>query len=226
MVVLIPARGGSKGLPKKNITLLDGKPLIVYSIECALACCSVSDVYVSTDCENIKRISEEAGAKVPFIRPSHLASDDSLAIDTYLHFINYFEEELNVTLNSIIILLPTSPLRKFSHIEGAIELFCVNDADSVISYTRESHPISWHREIDENNKIKDVNNLSLKNRQDENLTYYPNGSIYIFKSKLLKLRKYYSKNSYAYLMDRKFSVDIDYKEDFEYVEYLINKNGT
>ncbi len=224
MIALIPARGGSKGLPGKNIMKLNGVPLIGHTIIQAQKSNFISDVYVSTDCENIKRVAEEYGAKVPFLRPSELASDSSLAVDTYNHFIDYYEGFSGVKLGEIMILLPTSPLRNFNHINEAIELFFDKSADSVISFTKEHHPISWHKIIDKNLKIINFP-TKLKNRQEENVTYYPNGSIFIFKTNLLKTNTYYTDNSYGYIMERRFSVDIDSIEDFEYAEFLISRYG-
>lgn len=225
MIALIPARGGSKGLPGKNLMKLGGVPLIVHSINAAKKSESISEVFVSTDSEEIKQVAEKAGAKVPFLRPKELATDSAVAIDTYLHFINFYKENIDVNLENLVVLLPTSPLRSAVHIEGAIKLFREKNPDSVISFTKEFHPISWHKELDEDFKIKSDFFSNLKNRQDESVTYFPNGSIYIFKVGLLKLRSYYSQNSYAYLMEKRFSVDIDDADDFEYAQFLISKYG-
>lgn len=224
MIVLIPARGGSKGLPEKNIKLLCGKPLIAYSIEAALRSNYITDVFVSTDCQEIKKIAESYGAKVPFLRPNNLATDESLAIDTYLHFVEFYENVKGLKLESLLILLPTAPLRNENHIDEALNLFYTKKADSVVSFAKEHHPISWHKVLDYEFRIID-HDIELKNRQQEFVTYFPNGSIFIFKTELLKQYKYYSKNSFAYLMDRNFSIDIDSIDDFEYAEYLISKYG-
>lgn len=222
MVVLIPARGGSKGLPNKNIKSLCGKELIAYSIEEALNSKYVSDVFVSTDCYKIKEVAERYGAIVPFLRPDFLASDTSLAIDTYNHFIDYYNMKNDKSIENLMVLLPTSPLRKTKNIDKAVELFLSKNADSVVSYCKEHHPISWHKYIDNDNRIINFKS-ELKNRQDEKVSYYPNGSIFIFKTHILKQMMYYTEKSYAYVMDRRNSVDIDTIEDFEYAEFLIKK---
>lgn len=224
MIAIIPARGGSKGLPGKNVKLLSGKPLIAYTIEAALASKLISRVIVSTEDPHIAEIAIKYGAEVPFLRPKHLADDNSIAVDTYLYTIHRICKDKNSLVKSIIVLQPTSPLRTSNDIDNAIELFKANNADSVISYTKEQHPISWHKYIDSNQRIISISHEKLHNRQDLQETYYPNGAIFIFKYEMLVSRKYYSENSYAYIMSRSRSIDIDYIDDFEYAEFLISKN--
>ncbi|WP_163514112.1 acylneuraminate cytidylyltransferase family protein [Gelidibacter japonicus] len=224
MIVIIPARGDSKGLPGKNVKLLSGKPLIAYTIEAALASKLVSRVIVSTDDSNIAEVAKKYGAEVPFLRPKYLAEDDSLAVDTYLYTINRICKEESIIVENLIVLQPTSPLRTSHDIDNAIKLFKINNADSVISYTQEMHPISWHKNIDSDQRIISLPNEKLQNRQDLQPTYYPNGAIYIFKFELLKSKTYYTENSFAYIMPRNRSIDIDYIDDFEYAEFLILKN--
>lgn len=224
MIVIIPARGDSKGLPGKNVKLLSGKPLIAYTIEAALASKLVSRVIVSTDDSNIVEVAKKYGAEVPFLRPKYLAEDDSLAVDTYLYTINRICKEESIIVENLIVLQPTSPLRTSHDIDNAIKLFKINNADSVISYTQEMHPISWHKNIDSDQRIISLPNEKLQNRQDLQPTYYPNGAIYIFKFELLKSKTYYTENSFAYIMPRNRSIDIDYIDDFEYAEFLILKN--
>src|SRR5688572_1348419 len=117
MLALIPARGGSKGLPGKNLKILGNKPLIHYSIEAALRAKSVSEVIVSTDDNEIADHARKAGAAVPFLRPAELATDESPAIETYLYTLERLEKDRNTTINEIIILLPTCPLRTHQDID-------------------------------------------------------------------------------------------------------------
>lgn len=224
MLALIPARGGSKGLPGKNIKLLHQQPLIAYSIAAALECPSVTRVIVSTDNAEIAQIAQKYGAEVPFLRPQHLATDTSTSLETYLFTLSELEKTENYPCEDILILQPTSPLRTALHIQEAIELFKAKNADSVVSYCQEHHPIFWHKYVNENGQFAEVfNEGNIQNRQELKPTYYPNGAIYIFKTQLLKQGIYYTENSYAYLMDKKFSVDIDTEEDFEFASYLIEK---
>jgi len=222
MIALIPARVGSKGLPGKNTKLLLGKPLIAYAIESALNSKYIKEVYVSTDDEEIAEISKKYGAKVPFLRPAHLASDEALAVDTYIFMLDKWQESGQI-VDSFVILQPTSPLRTSENIDEAIELFQTKNASSVISYTEENHPISWHKFINDDLTFSPIFEEELLNRQQIRKTYYPNGALFIFKADLIRQRKYYDKNSCAYLMPRKNAVDIDTLDDFEYAEFLLTK---
>jgi N-acylneuraminate cytidylyltransferase/CMP-N,N'-diacetyllegionaminic acid synthase len=121
------------------------------------------------------------------------------------------------------VLLPTCPLRTAADIDKAVDLFHAKSADSLIAFTKEHHPIAWHRYVDEDGRIGEAEESVLANRQDVRPTYYPNGSIYVFRTNLLRSRKYYTSNSYAYIMPRDRSVDIDTLEDFEYAEFLLRR---
>lgn len=224
MLAIIPARGGSKGLPGKNIRMLKGKPLIAYTIEAALASQYITRVIVSTDDEEIAKISIQYGAECPFMRPKYLASDESLGIDAIKYTIEKIEENENLKIDRFIILQPTSPLRTTRDIDNSIELFNSKDADSVISYCKESHPIKWHKYIDAEGNFENIFEDKIKNRQDERPSYYPNGAIFIFKRKILLHNSYYTDRSFPYIMDRTKSVDIDDMDDFNYAEFLLGKN--
>jgi len=224
MIVLIPARGGSKGLPDKNIKLLLGKPLIAYTIEAALNSSKIEEVYVSTDDVKIAKIAKEYGAKVPFLRPVKLAQDNSKAIDTYLFMLDKWKEA-GEDVNEFMVLQPTSPLKTTGDIDEAISLFYEKNADSVVSYTKEAHPITWHKYINEDLSFSSIFEDNIKNRQENRVSYYPNGAIYIFKSNIIKNKKYFSEKSFAYIMERNNSVDIDYIEDFEYAAFLLNQKS-
>lgn len=223
LLAIIPARGGSKGLPGKNIKILHGKPLIAYTIAEAKKSKYINEIHVSSDDSAILAVAEEYGVKTKFVRPKELASDTSAAIDTYLYCIEKYNTEFNIFFDAIIVLQPTSPLRTVADIDESIELFMNKKADSVISYTEENHPISWNKYIDEDGKILplfgDINDT--KNRQEYSKSYYPNGSVYVFKVDLLKKRQYFSEKTFAYIMPRNRSVDIDTADDFDYVEFLL-----
>ena len=225
MLAIIPARGGSKGLPGKNIKLLNGKPLIAYTIEAAMAAKKISRIIVSTDNRQIAKVAMDYGAESPFLRPEHLATDTALSIDIYDYTLSEIEKQEAVKIEKFMVLQPTSPLRTAEDIDNAIELFNIKSADSVISYCQEYHPIKWHRYVTNEGKLKNIFEETLNNRQEERPSYFPNGAIYIIKRDLIKKRSYISDNSYAYIMDKKKSIDIDTIEDFEYAEFLLkNKN--
>lgn len=223
MLAIIPARGGSKGLPGKNIKCLNGKPMIAYTIEAALQSSQISRVIVSTDCEDIAKQAIEYGAEVPFFRPKELASDQSLAIDTYLYMFDRLKEGKYEHGGVMVVLLPTCPLRNSVDVDAAIDLFKAKNADSVISYTREKHPVSWHRFIDDEGRLHTIFPERMSNRQDEKVSYYPNGAIFVFTEDLLRQGKYYSDMSYSYLMPGDRSVDVDTLEDFQYAEFLMGR---
>ena len=225
MIALIPARGGSKGLPGKNILPFNGKALIEYTINLAKESGSIRDVFVTTDSKDIADVAKKAGAKIPFLRPAELASDTSLAIDTYLHFIQYYEDKIQ-NLDEIMVLLPTSPLREMEDIESGIEIFKNKNADSVISCVKMGHPLSWIRNIDKDGRLTTIFDATIKNRQDDNVMYVPNGSIYIFKTSILKQKKYYTDNTYALEMPRERSVDIDTELDFYLAEKLYERKNS
>lgn len=223
MIAIIPARGGSKGLPGKNIKLLNNKPLIAYTIEAALNSKKISRVIVSTDDSTIAKVAKDYGAEVPFLRPDFLATDTALALDNYIYTINRLNEKEENKIKEFVVLQPTSPLRTTLDIENAIHLFEEKNAESVISYTENIHPLHWNKKINKDLTFSDIFDAKLANRQDFETTYLPNGAIYVFKFELIKSGKYYSKKSFAYIMQRTNSVDIDTIEDFEYAEFLLNK---
>lgn len=223
MISIIPARGGSKGLPGKNILPLCGKPMIAYTIEAAKQSKYIDRVIVSTDDQKIAEIALQYGAEVPFLRPDFLASDTAQAVDNYIYTIERLSKEWNTPIEEFVVLQPTSPLRIAEDIDGAIEMFMEKKADSVISYTPEAHPVRWHKYLDENNAFIDIFDTTIANRQDLKTSYYPNGAVYVFRFSMIKERKYYTDKSYGFVMPRVRSVDIDYKEDFDYVEFLMSR---
>ncbi|MBV1952753.1 MAG: acylneuraminate cytidylyltransferase family protein [Cycloclasticus sp.] len=223
MIAIIPARGGSKGLPGKNIKELHGKPLIAYTIEAACKSKYITEVIVSTDDPEIYEVALSLGVKDTFLRPKELAEDSSLAVDNYLYTLDRLHMEHGLDTASFVVLQPTSPLRTAADIDSAIELFRIKSADSVVSYCEECHPLSWHKYVMPDGRFENIFEESLKNRQDTRPTVFPNGAIYIFQYDLIKRRLYYSENSYCYLMPRNRSVDIDTIEDFEYAGFLMGK---
>jgi CMP-N,N'-diacetyllegionaminic acid synthase len=218
MIALIPARGGSKSLPNKNILDLAGKPMIAYTIEAALSAKSINRVIVSTDSEKIANISKEYGAEIPFMRPKDLAEDHSYSIDTYIYTINKINEQSDTIIDEFVVLLPTSPFRTGKHIDEAIDYFYKTNADSIISIEKLDRPLEWMLEIDKDEilKLKYNQTLLQGNRQYATKLFAPNGAIYILRNSLLiKNRSYYSEKTKGYIMDKISSIDVDEPEDFE-----------
>ena len=225
MIAIIPARGGSKGLNKKNIRELGGKPLIHWTIKAAIEAEGIDRVILSTDDTEIAELCKTTGVEIPFMRPDSLAQDDSLAIDNYIYTMEKLINEFHYEKDEFIVLLPTTPFRNANDIEDAISIFYKNKADSVISCCKLSHPINWTFSVNQFGLIK-KKSYELKNRQDEEMKYLPNGGIFILKYSLIKkYYSYYSDNTYAYIMPRERSVDIDTESDFEYAEYLLFKEN-
>jgi N-acylneuraminate cytidylyltransferase/CMP-N,N'-diacetyllegionaminic acid synthase len=226
MLAIIPARGGSKGLPKKNIKNFGSLPLICHTIKAALSSTLIDRVVVSTEDSEIASIARDFGAEVPFMRPLNLANEFSIAIDTYLHAVDKIAKESSKAVESFVALLPTAPLRTSNDIDESIKIFNAKGADSVISVVESSTPLDWYKKITNNgvlqNYFPEFN--VLKNRQDHEKTYIPNGAIYVFRTERLRLtRKYYNKKTYPYIMPSERSVDIDNLTDFEWAQYLYYK---
>ena len=151
IVAVIPARGGSKRLPRKNIIDLNGKSLIAYTIEAALKSKYINKVIVSTEDKEIAEVAEKFGAKVPFIRPAKLASDTASTLGVLKHAVTFIEKEENKKIDIVITLQPTSPLRTVHHIDESIEKFLKNNFDSLVSIKSTKYPAQWLMKSKDNN---------------------------------------------------------------------------
>lgn len=227
MIAIIPARGGSKGLPGKNIRKLYGKPLIAYTIEAALKAKSIDRVIVTTDSHEIADVARKFGAEVPFIRPAELATDYSNARDVYIHAIDHISENNGGVIDKFMVLLPTAPFRNERHIEEAIEQFYQKNATTLISVKEAPIPATWYLNKDKNDYINNAgfgSGDAVSNRQVNDKYFIPNGAIYILDYMLLKKQKtYYCDKTVGYVMPEDVSVDIDTLSDFEYAEFLLGK---
>lgn len=227
MLAIIPARGGSKGLSGKNIKILNGKPLIAYTIEAAKKASSIDRVLVTTDSREIADVAKRYGAEVPFLRPAYLAEDTSKAQDAYIHAVEYMRDEEGVDISKFMVLLPTTPFRDEKHIDEAVKRFKRSKADTLISIRKVETPASWMLNKDEQDRIVNCGfdeEFSSGNRQGNIVHYVPNGAIYILDYELLKTKfTYYSNNTIGYEMCQVDSVDIDNIDDFEYAKYLMGR---
>ncbi|MCR5416403.1 MAG: acylneuraminate cytidylyltransferase family protein [Pseudobutyrivibrio sp.] len=227
MIAFIPARGGSKGVPGKNIKEICGKPLIAWTIEAAQKAEGVDRVIVTTDDEAIAKVAKEYGAEVPFMRPAELSSDTASAIDVYLHATEFVMNETGEKLEKFMVLLPTVPLRNEHHIDEAIAQFKKDEATTLISFAEAEVPASWYHSLDENGRVHNAGfgqGITMTNRQNNETYIVPNGAIYILDYDLLKnKRTYYCDNTVAYVMKREDSIDIDYPIDFEFAKCLMEK---
>lgn len=219
-LAIIPARGGSKRLPRKNILDLNGKPLISWTIEAALKSKYITKTIVTSDDDEILDIAQKYGSDI-IKRPADLASDTASSFDAIEHTILKQKEQYDY----IILLQPTSPLRTHKHIDEAIELLLEKNADAVISVCEVEHPIQWTMSLDENLNMNNfVKNIDTRRSQDQKTHYRLNGSIYIIKTnKLLNKKTFFlTKKTYAYIMDKKYSIDIDDEFDFKLAECLVS----
>lgn len=224
VLAVIPARKGSKRLPKKNTMSLAGKPLISYTIEAAINSQFVDNVVVSTDCEDIAKVAIDSGASVPFMRPSTLADDTSTSIDVVINVVEELEK-IGSAYDVVILLQPTSPLRCAADIDGAFSLFDKNNADAVVSVCEVEHPPLWTNTLPENMSLDGFLSSDVLNKRSQDLPPYfrINGAIYIIRNKKLKEGKTFFPNqkSYAYIMQVERSVDIDTLTDFKFAQLLI-----
>lgn len=221
-LAIIPARSGSKGLKNKNIKELNGKPMLAYSIEAALKSSIFDDIIVSTDSKNYADIAINHGASVPFLRPKYLSTDEATTNDVIVY--NLLElEKAGKAYDYFMVLQPTSPLRQAEDIVGAINLLFEKNANSVISVCEAEHSPLYMNKLDETLSLEQFLTKDTKTRRQELPTYYRlNGAIYLCKvNYFLKYKDLYKEKSYAYIMNRRNSVDVDDKFDFEMVENLI-----
>ena len=221
---LIPARKGSKGIPKKNVKLLNGKPLIAYTIEYALQLAERENICISTDDPEVIEIAKSYNLSVPFVRPDHLAEDNATSYDVIRHAIDFYEDKGKV-FDSIILLQPTSPFRKKEHLENAIKHF-TNDVEAVFSVSiTKSNPYHVLFEEDENGYLQKSKELGISRRQDAPVVYEANGSIYIIDVKAMKSNDSWSDFNRIVKVEMPsiYSVDIDNMEDWNYCEFILEK---
>lgn len=222
---LIPARGGSKGVPGKNIRLLGGKPLIVHTIEHALQAAPSADVVVSTDSEEIREISLAAGASVPFIRPEYLATDTAGSREVMLHAVDYFSRE-GKEYDTIVLLQPTSPLRNPADIQKATDLYEESDVDMVVSVSEaRTNPYYNAFETDGEGYLKiSKGDGKLTRRQDAPKVWEFNGAIYVIRVSSLRednISRF--KKIKALPTSKETAIDIDEELDFLICEEVLKK---
>lgn len=221
---IIPARGGSKGIPHKNIINICGKPLIAYTIEAGLGSKYIDYLMVSTDDKEIADASKKHGAEVPFLRPSELAADTSKTIDAVLHGLNTLKRQKKV-FDVLVLLQPTQPLRTALDIDGAIIKFFANGCRSLASVSEvDDHPILI-RSI-ENDSLKRILNISSTCRRQDMPKYYRiNGCIYINSISEINRSTSFNDNIVPYVMEKEKSVDIDDYKDIAIAEYFLHLNS-
>lgn len=228
---IIPARGGSKGIPHKNIKELCGKPLINYTIEVANMAIEnglLNRCIVSTDSSEIAEIACEAGGDVPFYRPSYLSNDTAKSVDVVLHALDYLEH-IGYTYDAVVTLQVTSPMRTFEDLKCGIEQFDNSSFDSLIAVYEDekANGYNYYRMGDNSIGIAEhkEHNTGIR-RQEMKPMYVRNGALYISSVELLKNRRLIIGDSpLLFVMPKKRSVDVDSMSDFEYIEFLMKKKN-
>jgi N-acylneuraminate cytidylyltransferase/CMP-N,N'-diacetyllegionaminic acid synthase len=225
VVAIIPARGGSKGLPDKNIKFLAGKPMIAWTIEAALSCKVIERVFVSTEDRDIASIAQKYGAEAPFLRPKKLASDTSSSVDVAIHTLQWLEESEHFKPDFLLLLQPTSPLRTAKDIHETIELQARHNADAIISVCQTPHPPHWiMRFASDGSLVPYFGTPEVSRRQDAKPAYQLNGANYLVRTEILVNQKtFFPKNTFGYIMPFNRSIDIDTAWDFQLADLILKE---
>ena len=221
-LIVIPARGGSKGVPRKNIKVLGDKPLIQYTIDAAKGVFDDEFICVSTDDFEIKSVVEQLGLKVPFLRPNELASDTAGTYEVLLHAISYYESK-GYFPDTLILLQPTSPFRTSAHIKEALKLYHESIEMVVSVKETKANPYYILFEEDRNGYLKKTKEANFTRRQDCPKVWEYNGAIYIINVKALKEKTISQFTKVCkFEMDETSSHDIDTLLDWKIAEIIIN----
>lgn len=227
VLVVIPARGGSKRLPGKNIRNLNGKPLMSYAIRAAIGSKFADRVVVSTDDKKIALVAKKYGAEVPFMRPDELASDKALPQYALQHAVKFFEENYNFKSDIIVMIQPTSPLVQSADVDEAIKKLMDKKKNTCVSVSEISQRPEWMYRLDEKKSELFINKGNPKQRKQE----LPklgvlNGAVYVMKYNVLMQKGLLIDNNSVclHVMPRERSVDIDELFDFKLAEFLIKIN--
>lgn len=234
ILAVITARGGSKGIPGKNIKDLCGKPLIAYTIKTAQESGVFDRIILSTDDTEIAEVAKKYGVEVPFMRPAELAQDGTPHLPVLQHAVSWLKENQNYQPDVVMLLQPTAPLRQPWHIKEALELFTAKIADSVVSMSEIPGHFSpyWAVAEDETGWAKlltsqDPLHRRIPRRQSfPQKTYYHNGAIYLFKTELLfhpDNPNFYGDKAVIYPMEEKYSINIDSPADWILAERMIGE---
>jgi CMP-N,N'-diacetyllegionaminic acid synthase len=221
-LAIIPARGGSKRLPNKNILPLAGKPMLLWTIESAMQSKYLDEIILSTDSDDIIKVVENYKIKT-IKRPPELASDTAKTVDV----VNHVMENIDKEYDFIVLLQPTSPLRTSNHIDEAIEQLIKLNADAIISVTEVDHSPLWCNILPESLSMENFISENIKHKRSQDLPkfYRLNGAIYICKTKkfIEEDTFFLQENVYAYIMDKKSSIDIDEELNFKLAEIILKE---
>ena len=225
MLAVITARGGSNGVPGKNIKQLAGQPLIAYTIRAAIDSGIFQKVIVSTDSREIADVALNYGAEVPFLRPADISGDMVSSDDVILHALSFYQQQ-GINFDEVCKLQPTSPFRNSGHLKDAYQLFCRKKADFLVSVCECEHSPLWSGVLGDDLRLDDFIPEEVKRacRQELPAYYRLNGAIYMGKTdKFCTNKNFLGKNCIAYIMEQKESIDIDTQMDFELAEFFLKK---
>jgi CMP-N,N'-diacetyllegionaminic acid synthase len=226
ILAIIPARGGSKRLPGKNMKLLGDKPLVTWTIESAVGIPEICEILVSTDNAEIASIAKDAGAKVPWLRPEHLASDEATSVEVAIHALNWYEKEFS-KVDGVLLLQPTSPYRTRLTIQNGINLFRVFNQSPIMGVSpSQTHP-QWALKQQGEFLVPFMKNHKLGTRSQElSPSFHPNGLLYLASPDYLR-----KENSFGEIMaipcytySIKEAIDIDTDWDFKFAAYMLNQD--
>lgn len=221
VLAIIPARGGSKGVPRKNVRLLAGKPLIAWTIEEAKKSRYIDRLVLSSEDQEIINVAKEYGCEVPFVRPENLAQDETPGMDPVLHALKKVQG-----YDYIVLLQPTSPLRLAKDIDACIERLIETQSPACVSVTEPDISPYWMYTMNENGLMQQLikqDSLAVR-RQDLPNVYALNGAVYVAETKwLLKSESFLTEATSAYVMPRNRSYDIDVEEDFMWCDWILEK---
>ncbi len=224
-LAIIPARGGSKGIPLKNIVPLGGKPLIAHTIEAAKMASSIQRVVVSTESQEIAQVARQYGAEVPFLRPAELARDDTPTLPVIQHVLAELQASEGIKPEIIVLLQPTSPLRSAEDIDRAVKQLEETGADSVVSLCVAQHHPAWMKRVDGDRVLPFLENApEYTRRQDMPTVYRLNGAIYVTRRRiLLEQNRILGPDTRALIMDAESSVDIDTPFDLKLASLIMRE---
>jgi CMP-N,N'-diacetyllegionaminic acid synthase len=226
VIALVPARGGSKGLPGKNVRPLAGKPLIVHTLDCARQARGIERVVVSTDDDAIAAAARTVpGVEVPFRRPAELATDAASALDVIFHAADWLAANEGARPAAITVLLPTAPLRRPDDVEACLALFARHGAAVALSVVA-AKPAAWQQAMGADGRLGPVPGLpsSIDNRQELGRVVIPNGAVYVLElAALARTRSYFGARTYGHEMPADRSIDIDTEADFRIADALMRR---
>lgn len=223
---LIPARGGSKSIPHKNIAPLGGRPLLAYTCEAALGS-RLDRVLLNTDDPEIAAAGQAYGVEVPFLRPAELAQDDTPILPVIQHTLHWLREQEGFIPDAVALLQPTSPLRRAEDIDAALELLASSQADTVVSMVEVPHqfnPVSVMQQQEDGSLVPFLEGPQILRRQEKPRVLARNGpAVLVIRRETLESGRLYGDRVLPYIMGRADSLDIDEPLDLELAEFFLSK---